>query len=554
MASTREAQIYFAITGFVVVVSELLSRIIVIRPRIQVSQISAISAMQIWYWILILLFIAFSLVLHFIGKIDPKQIITILLHFSIAINVTFIVSATRLALSKVPLPPGDIRGDNGTLLEYMLDAYYWGWAPNHYPPVWPNLVGNIARLTDTSVLEIWKPAYLVSLVVLPGLILLIFRQAFNPLLAAALTFVLTLGVIEWSSFAKIAFIGLFIVVAQRILHEVSSTYKFDSRIFLYGSLFGLSALTYFGFLWWSLIAITILVVPIWLLKNREFIFIRILDASLGFLVTFGPSQLGQRLDISFRTELVLILSLIVLRLLSQRNRFISGVIAYTTGIFIIFTPVFIIALTTIKDSWIYDSLENNPTPNLGIEFNIIGLITYLVLIIGLVLAFKNTQLRIALVVLVAIFMSAAIMMFWFAARLEVTGFVELFPRARGNFNLSWAIITYIGIYTLVVESDLTSYIRKIWPRNLLKSSQILLILILLFPVAAVHARALSNTQDEIFPVGENEIWLAYRACDNPAEDPMLAKVFEEKPFVQDFLRENCPNVDWPVIPPINQVE
>jgi hypothetical protein len=51
--------------------------------------------------------------------------------------------------------------------------------------------------------------------------------------------------------------------------------------------------------------------------------------------------------------------------------------------------------------------------------------------------------------------------------------------------------------------------------------------------------------------GFNGAWFAHQGCSNPHEDPMLSKVFENFPEIQNFLRKNCSNVNWPVIPPLN---
>jgi hypothetical protein len=46
-------------------------------------------------------------------------------------------------------------------------------------------------------------------------------------------------------------------------------------------------------------------------------------------------------------------------------------------------------------------------------------------------------------------------------------------------------------------------------------------------------------------------WFAHQGCSNPHEDPMLSKVFENNADIQEFLRQNCPNVSWPAIPKTN---
>ncbi len=45
-------------------------------------------------------------------------------------------------------------------------------------------------------------------------------------------------------------------------------------------------------------------------------------------------------------------------------------------------------------------------------------------------------------------------------------------------------------------------------------------------------------------------WYAHQGCSNPQKDPMLAKVFENYPDIQDFLRAKCSSVTWEKTPPI----
>jgi hypothetical protein len=50
---TRGLQIYLLITIPAFLISQTMTRVVVVRPRLQLSQVSAISAMQIWYWVLV---------------------------------------------------------------------------------------------------------------------------------------------------------------------------------------------------------------------------------------------------------------------------------------------------------------------------------------------------------------------------------------------------------------------------------------------------------------------------------------------------------------------
>ena len=45
-------------------------------------------------------------------------------------------------------------------------------------------------------------------------------------------------------------------------------------------------------------------------------------------------------------------------------------------------------------------------------------------------------------------------------------------------------------------------------------------------------------------------WFAHKGCSNPHEDPMLAKVFESRPYIQDYLRKECWGKNWPLVEPL----
>lgn len=167
LQKTRGLQIYLLITLAAFLVSQAMTQVVVVRPRLQLSQVSAISAMQIWYWVIVLIAVFVFILLNLKLKLAKDKLIEYILYFGIFLNITFVAAANNLALSKVPLPPGDIRGDNGALLSGMMRAEQSGWSNNvcafwvneiddgapckSYPPVWISLVGNIARFFGQSV-------------------------------------------------------------------------------------------------------------------------------------------------------------------------------------------------------------------------------------------------------------------------------------------------------------------------------------------------------------------------------------------------------------------
>lgn len=530
---------------FTHILSEALNKIIVVRPKIRLSQISAIYALQLWYYVLILIILFFSVLIYHFKSISVKSLLTYLFYSGILLNILFITTASKLALSKTPLPPGAITGDNYELLMGMIRAQESGWSGNSYPPVWLSAVGNTARILNFSVLEIWKSVYFLGLIIFPLIILFSWRQVFNPLAASAFTFISTFGPIDWKGVSPHIFFAMFIATVIRATTDNRT--EFDWRQFSYGLFLGLGILTYFGYLWWSVLAIFFLVFIIWFTKNRLIYFTKTYDAGLGVLLILAPSQIGPKIGLNGWITLTIVISLIVSRILLQKVEFITGVFAYLTGLIVPATLIFFMATIKINDSWFYPELEVNDAPNLGFGFNITGFLFLLLINAGILLAFKNQVYRTIIFISLLVFISSSTMMFWYAARMEVTNLVELFPRAQGNFYFSWNILVFLAIFVLLNQKLFLKNIMAVWPTALSKINTYLLVLILLTPFLIVHARTLSTTQEGLFPKPENGAWYAYQACVSPEENTLLVEVFLEKPFIEEFLRENCPNVNWPAL-------
>ncbi len=543
--------IFISITFAALIISYSMSTAISVRPKIRLSQVSAISSMQIWYWFFVTLALLALIYVYYTFKIKFTSIIEVLFYIGITLNIAFVGAASRLSLSKTPLPPGAITGDNHDLLMGMVRAEESGWSGNSYPPVWLSLVGNIARFSGNTVLEIWKPVYLLSLIVFPVLVLLAWRQVFNPLVAAAFTFFFSMGAIDWKSLAFFVFIAMTVAIVYEIAITQEGQFKFNRKNFFLGVVLGISALTYSGYLWWSLLALLFLILGLWFSKIREERLIGVFDATLGFALIFGPSQVSARFGVNGWFVIALLLAFILIRIMTQNNNFIVGVFAFLAGLAIPASIIILLVTTVISDSWFYPELEENPIPNIGLGFNVNGLLIIFIIGVGIILSFGEILNRIILLTSLAIFLSAALMMFWFASRMEVTGLVELFPRASQNFSFSWSLINFIAITALLSSRYFARLKEAIWPTNLIFINNVFLVLLLLFPLLAIHARALSTSQEGLFPRPENGAWYAYQACDNPNENGMLAEIFRDQPFIQEFLRENCPKVDWPPIPSAN---
>lgn len=139
------------------------------------------------------------------------------------------------------------------------------------------------------------------------------------------------------------------------------------------------------------------------------------------------------------------------------------------------------------------------------------------------------------------------MMYFIASQMQISNRVDLWPRAQEvqgyALNLIFLIITLFIIEVVLNENNHKKYFEFSKP-NLYYLISFILFISGSYLVGSIGASAHRSMPYHAF----NPAWFAHQGCTNPHEDPMLSKVFETYPDIQAFLRENCPSVDWPVIP------
>ena len=137
-------------------------------------------------------------------------------------------------------------------------------------------------------------------------------------------------------------------------------------------------------------------------------------------------------------------------------------------------------------------------------------------------------------------------MYFIASQMQVTSRVDLWPRAMEVQKYSLSLIFLIYILYLIDSIINAKIFKKYF--DLTKQNFFYLLILILFFIGSYLVNYLGSSLYEGMPYHSfNSAWYAHQGCSNPHEDPMLSKVFESNPDIQDFLRRNCPLANWPEI-------
>jgi hypothetical protein len=144
-------------------------------------------------------------------------------------------------------------------------------------------------------------------------------------------------------------------------------------------------------------------------------------------------------------------------------------------------------------------------------------------------------------------------MYFIASQMQVTSRVDLWPRAGEvqyySLNLIFLVIFLYVIEILTNENNFKKYLISS------KQSIYFFVSLILFIVGSYLVSSLGSLTYNSMPYHAfTPAWFAHQGCSNPHEDPMLSKVFETNPDIQDFLRLKCPSANWPKIPTIDDLQ
>lgn len=516
-----------------------------VNPLSIVSVTASINSI-LWIFVIIQIFINYPLIRKYsIRNVVQFNLLLILIYVS-----TFKILIKALSLKGTPLPGSDIRGDLLTIygLAKVAGNNYWSggnWPGGSYPPLWPSLIGNFARILDVNVLYLFKPAEFIVLIISPVLILFIWRLVLGDWIALVVTINQTLAFnFDYKTLTLNLVIPLLIYI---ILKAKDLTIRNSNILFFYGLALGLISLSYFGYLYWVIPFLIVVSFLVLISKERA----KFLDYStysyIGLGVGLGPTiymRTTENVYLYFIGVFGVLLTLFSLRESKKVkvifHYFINGVILIgLTGALFKFRA---------GDTWVEGGVEKND-PTVGAILNLegVGLILFFALLLAIYLIIQYRKDFTVIIILTGIYLSSAVFMYFIASQMQVTSRVDLWPRAQEvqgyALNLIFLIVILYICDIVLNEPNLKKYL-EFSNKNLYYLVSFILFILGSYLVSSLGASAHRSMPYHAF----NPAWYAHQGCSNPHEDPMLSKVFETYPDIQAFLRDNCSSVDWPVIP------
>ena len=539
---------YIALLLIPIFVSYGLYKVIPIRNVEPLSIVSVAASINliIWFFIILQILVNYHLLLKY-SKIKVIQInlVIILIYVS-----SFKILIKALSLKGTPLPGSDIRGDlfNIVKLAEIAKSDYWSGGINPvfsqggYPPIWPTLIGNVARVLDTHVLTIFKPAEFILLAASPIFVLYLWRLVLDTWMALVVTINQSLVFnFDYKTLTLNLLIPLLIYIVLQSKDSKHNSY------FKYGVFFGLISLSYFGYIYWLIPFMLSIPILLLILQNRERNFSLHTFVYLGLGVGLGPVIYFRLIDNFLIYHVALIAAFILLNFLKNfKVLYVLALAIINVGIFSGLLISFLFFRT--PDIWTEGGVDkNNPTGSPLITLSEINLFIFLLLLIATLFVFRSRRGTIVIIVLAGVYLSSTIFMYFIASQMQVTYRVDLWPRAREvqNYalNLIFLVIFLFFINYLIKEFNFKR-ILELNSKNLFYMFSFVLLILGSYLVSTLGSLAYNSMPFHAF----GPAWYAHQGCSNPHEDPMLSKVFEQRPDIQAFLRKNCPTASWPEIP------
>jgi hypothetical protein len=455
-----------------------------------------------------------------------------------------------LILKGTPLPKSDIRGDLLAIVQLAQRAETNYWSGSGYPPLWPSLIGNLARVFDVHVLSIFKPIEFMLLLVSPLLIYSCWKLVVKKWIALVLVIQLMLITnFDYKTLALNLLIPLVIYIIRQSYFEDENNLWIRIRQLFYGGIIGSISMLYFGYIYW-LTPFLIIVIITSLFSAKRFKLLELISyfyLGLGFVL--GPI-IHNIAELDIAQFYVLILTSILFLEISRKYFKSFKYIHIFTSMLITFILFMVFFQYRAYDTWFEGGIaENNPSMNsiLSLEkFNLLLLGLFLFLIFKFLV---DIELSTIILIVLGIYLSSTIFMYLIASQMQVSRRVDLWPRAQEvqnySINLIFLLILLFIVDTLAKKYNFEKFIST-------ASSTVLLPAI--FGLVLVGSYFVSTLGGQAFysmPYHAlNGAWYAHQGCSNPQKDPMLAKVFENYPDIQDFLRAKCSSVTWEKIPAI----
>ena len=511
------------------------------------SVVSVTSTINLLLWIGITILILVSIYLF------KNRALSKLLNFNLYISLIYITSIKLLieglALKGTPLPDSDIRGDLLTMVQLAQNAEKNFWSGSGYPPVWPTIIGNIARILDLHVLSIFKLAELILLAISPFLILFTWKLILKSWMALTITIFQTLNTsYNYKNLALNIIIPFIIFVIISAINQTNITIKIRLKYLIYGIFIGLISLMYFGHLYWLTPFLILTIVLSFFGKNRLLLIELQLIVFSGTALAIIPKIYP--LTPLTMSNLYLVTLMVILLLITNFQEKIKNFINYAGSLLIVLVLLKILFDYRANDEWFEGGIEqNNPTLSPILPFDSYKVIFILFLLYLIYRFISKKEYYVYLQILIAIYLSSIFFMYLIASQMQVSKKVDLWPRATEiqNYVLS---ITSIFIIILILENIFEKIdVAAIYAENPVRIQFIYFFAMLI--IGSYFVATLGNQTYASMPINTfNGAWYAHQGCSNPHEDPMLAKVFENYQDIQKFLRSNCASVDWPEIAPV----
>jgi hypothetical protein len=511
-----------------------------VNPLSIVSVTASINAI-LWILVVFQIFLNYPLIRNYsIRTVVQFNLYLILIYIS-----TFKILIKALSLKGTPLPGSDIRGDLLTIFGLAKVAKDNFWSGGSYPPLWPSVIGNFARILDVNVLYLFKPAEFIVLIISPVLVLYIWRLVLGDWMALVVTINQTLA---FNFDYKTLTLNLVIPLLIYIIIKAKDVTTENSIIFLsYGLVLGFISLTYFGYLYWLIPLLVIISLLLLISKDRE----RYLDQStylyLGLGLGLGPVIYGRTKEYVY-LYFVVIFGIFLVSFLLQKGKKNKVVFNYFINVGLLIGLIGAFFKFRAADTWVEGGVEkNDPTVSAIVNLGGLNLILFFTLLLGIYLIIQYKKDFTVIIILIGIYLSSAIFMYFIASQMQVTSRVDLWPRAGEvqAYALNLIILIIVLYICDIILNDLN--FKKYVKFN--NKSLYYLVSFILFILGSYLVSSLGASAHRSMPYHAfNPAWYAHQGCSNPHEDPMLSKVFETYPDIQAFLRDNCSSVDWPVIP------
>lgn len=525
------------------IISISLYRIIPIQNVNALSIVSVTALLNVILWIIIILQMIANYPL--IKSFSFRIVVQINLFILLIYIVSFKILIKALALKGTPLPSSDIRGDLLAVFNLATMAESGYWSGHGYPPLWPSVIGNLARILDVYVLSLFKPAEFVILIVAPILILFVWRLILNPIIALVITVNQTLLTnFDYKNLTLNLIIPLFIYSIMKI-KEPTISGKF--RFLALGFVLGFISLSYFGYIYWLLPMLIAGVLLAFFSKEREKYLQRHAHLYLGLAAGLGP-VIYYRLIENIFVYYVIIIGLFLISLFSKNLTAFGKLLHIFINIGIFLALLFALLTFRAGDTWVEGGIEkNDPTVKSIIGLSQTNLLIFLLVIFAFLLLILFKKDVTIILILIGVYVSSATFMYFIASQMQVTSRVDLWPRAlevQGYAIILICLFLFLFLLEgLITENNLIKYF------NLSHINLFYLMTFILFFIGSYLVGSLGSTAHASMPYHSfTGAWYAHQGCSNPHEDPMLSKVFEFNPGIQNFLRENCSAVNWPPIP------